>query len=35
MVVNGTFSAGKSTLCAALQVLLNTPYQLWGYDACG
>nr|WP_245588648.1 hypothetical protein [Deinococcus pimensis] len=22
-------------MCAALQVLLNTPYQLWGYDACG
>ncbi|PYE53752.1 phosphotransferase-like protein [Deinococcus yavapaiensis] len=32
IVVNGTSSAGKSSLCAALQHLLDEPYWLLGYD---
>lgn len=32
IVVNGTSSAGKSTLCAALQNLLDEPYLHLGYD---
>ena len=32
IVLNGTSSAGKTTLSEALQVLLNEPYLLMGYD---
>lgn len=32
VVVNGTSSAGKSSLCAALQNLLDEPYLQLGYD---
>lgn len=32
IVVNGASSTGKSTLCAALQNLLDAPYLLLGYD---
>ncbi|MFC4427236.1 phosphotransferase-like protein [Deinococcus navajonensis] len=32
IVINGTSSTGKSTLCTALQALLGEPYMVLGYD---